>query len=59
MAIQIGGILGDYQVTGVLGSGGMGKVFRVRSLPFALTTASQRRTLVESRESASTMQVLV
>jgi eukaryotic-like serine/threonine-protein kinase len=32
MAIQIGDILGDYQVTGVLGRGGMGKVFRVRSL---------------------------
>jgi serine/threonine protein kinase len=32
MAIQIGDTLGDYQVTGVLGRGGMGKVFRVRSL---------------------------
>jgi serine/threonine-protein kinase len=32
MAIQVGDILGDYQVTGVLGRGGMGKVFRVRSL---------------------------
>lgn len=32
MAIQIGDILGDYQVTGVLGRGGMGKVFRVRNL---------------------------
>ncbi|MBS1859650.1 MAG: protein kinase [Acidobacteria bacterium] len=32
MPIQIGDILGDYQVTGVLGRGGMGKVFRVRSL---------------------------
>src|ERR1700736_5984104 len=32
MPIQIGDILGDYQVTGILGSGGMGKVFRVRSL---------------------------
>src|SRR5580658_556898 len=32
MAIQIGDILGDYKVTGVLGRGGMGKVFRVRSL---------------------------
>jgi serine/threonine protein kinase len=30
--IQIGDILGDYQITGVLGRGGMGKVFRVRSL---------------------------
>jgi serine/threonine-protein kinase len=32
MSIQIGDILGDYEVTGVLGRGGMGKVFRVRSL---------------------------
>ena len=32
MPIQIGDVLGDYQVTGVLGRGGMGKVFRVRSL---------------------------
>jgi serine/threonine protein kinase len=32
MAIQLGDVLGDYQVTGVLGRGGMGKVFRVRSL---------------------------
>jgi serine/threonine-protein kinase len=32
MPIEIGDVLGDYQVTGVLGRGGMGKVFRVRSL---------------------------
>ncbi len=32
MAIQIGDVVGDYKVTGVLGRGGMGKVFRVRSL---------------------------
>jgi serine/threonine protein kinase len=32
MAIQIGDIVGDYRVTGILGRGGMGKVFRVRSL---------------------------
>ncbi len=32
MPIQIGDILGDYQVTGILGRGGMGKVLRVRNL---------------------------
>jgi len=32
MPIQIGDIFGDYQVVGVLGKGGMGKVFRVRSM---------------------------
>jgi serine/threonine-protein kinase len=32
MPIKVGDILGDYEVTGVLGRGGMGKVFRVRSL---------------------------
>jgi serine/threonine-protein kinase len=32
MAIQIGDIIGDYQVKGILGRGGMGMVFRVRSL---------------------------
>jgi serine/threonine-protein kinase len=32
MALQVGDIFGDYQVTGFLGRGGMGKVFRVRSL---------------------------
>jgi eukaryotic-like serine/threonine-protein kinase len=31
MAIEVGDVLGDYEVTGVLGRGGMGKVFRVRS----------------------------
>jgi serine/threonine-protein kinase len=32
MAVRIGDVLGDYQVTGILGRGGMGQVFRVRSL---------------------------
>ncbi len=30
MSFQIGDTVGDYQVTGVLGRGGMGRVFRVR-----------------------------
>lgn len=30
MSLQIGETVGDYQVTGVLGHGGMGRVFRVR-----------------------------
>lgn len=32
MGIQIGDKVGDYEVVGILGRGGMGKVFRVRSL---------------------------
>ncbi len=32
MTVQVGDTFGDYQVVGVLGKGGMGKVFRVRSL---------------------------
>jgi serine/threonine-protein kinase len=32
MPLQIGDTVGDYQITGVLGRGGMGRVFRVRSL---------------------------
>ena len=31
MGIEIGDTLGDYQIVGVLGRGGMGKVFRVRN----------------------------
>src|ERR1700722_1300757 len=32
MALQIGDTVGDYEVVGVLGKGGMGKVYRVRNL---------------------------
>jgi serine/threonine-protein kinase len=32
MALQIGDIVGDYEIAGVLGKGGMGTVFRVRNL---------------------------
>jgi len=32
MAIQVGDTIGDYQVIGLLGKGGMGRVYRVRSL---------------------------
>jgi serine/threonine protein kinase len=31
MAIQVGDKLGDYEVTGLLGAGGMGRVYRVRN----------------------------
>lgn len=32
MSFEPGDIVGDYQITGVLGAGGMGRVFRVRNL---------------------------
>src|ERR1700760_1022093 len=32
MDIQVGTTIGDYQVTGILGAGGMGKVYKVRNL---------------------------
>ena len=31
MGIRVGDVIGDYEVTGVLGRGGMGRVFRVRN----------------------------
>ena len=32
MDLQIGSTVGDYQVTGILGAGGMGKVYKVRNV---------------------------
>src|SRR5258708_30241465 len=32
MAFQVGDTIGDYEIIGVLGLGGMGKVFKVRNL---------------------------
>jgi serine/threonine protein kinase len=32
MSLEIGGIVGDYQVVGLVGHGGMGRVFKVRNL---------------------------
>src|ERR1700756_3341726 len=32
MALQIGDTVGDYEIVGILGQGGMGTVFRVRNL---------------------------
>jgi len=32
MDLQIGSTIGDYQVTGILGAGGMGKVYKVRNV---------------------------
>src|SRR5215475_15041980 len=32
MDIQVGTTIGDYQVTAILGAGGMGKVYKVRNL---------------------------
>src|SRR4051794_37088294 len=31
MNLEIGGTVGDYEIVGILGAGGMGKVFRVRN----------------------------
>jgi eukaryotic-like serine/threonine-protein kinase len=31
MNLDIGAVLGDYEITGILGAGGMGKVFKVRN----------------------------
>src|ERR1035437_8581669 len=32
MNLEIGSTVGDYQVTGILGAGGMGKVYKVRNM---------------------------
>src|SRR5580658_8281112 len=32
MDLQIGSTIGDYQVVGILGAGGMGKVYKVRNI---------------------------
>ena len=32
MSFQIGDSIGDYQIIGVLGAGGMGKVYKVKNL---------------------------
>ena len=32
MDLQIGSTVGDYQVIGILGAGGMGKVYKVRNV---------------------------
>ena len=32
MNLEIGSTVGDYQIVGMLGAGGMGKVFKVRNV---------------------------
>jgi serine/threonine-protein kinase len=31
MELEVGSTIGDYQVVGILGAGGMGKVYKVRN----------------------------
>ena len=44
MALDAGTTIGPYEVTGLIGQGGMGEVYQARDTPFSREIYSMRRT---------------